>query len=633
MSQRNGLSRRTFLKWAAFAAVGTAIQACAPQATPIPPTPIKVSVGPGIQEPTKAAAAPAAPAATPVPPTVAPTTAPPAAPAAAEKPFVLNGVTLPFKRSQALVNQQVNFTVWGSFNPFIPNGHQYQNGHAQFVVEFDWYTIYSAGEFRPWRIDSFKYADNFQTLTMNIKKGITWNDGKPFTAQDYAFTINMLVKDKTLEAGELTRDREFIKEATAVDDYTLVIKTTEPKPRLHMAFYCKLTVGPYIVPKHIWEGKDPKTFKNNPPVWTGPYMLETEYKDNMVVVWKKNPNYWNKAQYNPVPDYVVYRSTPAAEQNAADIKANLIDIGGMDYKTFLDLKAKGELPDHNVFPWLDPCPRGLWFNCAKGPDISKPEFRRAMSMLCNRETWGKNIWFPPSIPAKGFWTGYPLWDKYINDAAKKKWGIFDYNPQAAVDLLKSIGYKSEGGKLLRPDGTQVAFETSTRVAPGGFEYLFGQAFVEECKKVGINTELKYYEGTVYSDKVSKGDWDLGFWWLCGASVDPIELYQNYVSSRVMPVGELATRGNQMRLTNPKLDAIVAKLAVTGLDDPAVNQLYQDAFDAWCESPAGVPLVETYYTFGFNSKYWSGMPTPEKLYTDPANWHGPIMFIAFNVKPK
>jgi peptide/nickel transport system substrate-binding protein len=621
------LSRRDFLRTSVMAAIGASLAACA-QGTEAPTPTISISIGPGAEDKTKAATAtpvPVAATATPVPATPKPKVE--------EKPFVLNGVTLPFNRSQALVEQQVNFTIWSSFNFYIPNGSQYQNGTAQYLIEYDWYTVYSVGEFRPWRVEGFEYADNFQTLTMHIKKGITWNDGEPFTAGDYAFTINMLVDDKTLGAGELTRDREFITECYAADDFTLVIKTSEPKPRLHMAFYCKLTMGPVIVPEHIWKDQDPHTFKNMPPVFTGPYMLDKEYMDNKVVVWKRNENYWNKDQYYPVPDYVVYRSTPAAEQNTADIKEGLIDVGGMDYKTYLYLKANGELPDFVQFPWLDPCPRGLWFNCAQEPDIIKPEFRRAMSMLCDRESWAQNIWFPPSVPAKGFWTGYPLWDKYINEDSKKKWGVFDFNPDKAIELLTSIGYTQEGGKLLRPDGTQVSFETSTRVAVGGAEYLFGQAFVDQCKQVGIDTELKFYEGAIYDEKIRKGDWDMGFWWLCGASVDPIELYQNYVSSLAVPIGEDATRGNSMRLNNPRLDAVVAKLTLMTPDDPAALPLYLEAFDAWCESPAGVSLVETYYTFGMGTKYWDNMPTQDNLYTDPANWHGPIMFIAFNVKPK
>jgi len=621
------LSRRNFLRLSVMTAMGAALSACGQAAaTPAPTPTIKVSIGPGAEDKTKAETPTTAP-------TTAPTNTPVPKPKVEEAPFVLNGVTLPFNRSQALVEQQVNFTIWGSFNPFIPNGHQYQNGHAQYAVEYDWYTIYSVGEFRPWRVEGFEYEDDYQTMKLYIKKNITWSDGEPFTANDYVFTINMLVNDKTLSAGELTRDRDFITETYAQDDFTLVIKTSEPKPRLHQAFYCKLVVGVYVVPQHIWESQDPQTFKNAPPVWTGPYVLDTEYPDNKVVVWKRSENYWNQDQYYPVPDYVVYRSTPAAEQNTEDIKQGLIDVGGMDYKTYLYLKANGELPDFVQYPWLDPCPRGLWFNCAKEPDIIKPEFRRAMSMLCDRESWAANIWFPPSLPAKGFWTGYPLWDKYINEESKAKWGVFEYNPDKAVELLTSVGYKKEGDQLLREDGSQVSFETSTRVAVGGYEYLFAQAFVEECKKIGIATELKFYEGAIYDDKLRKGDWDMGFWWLCGASVDPIELYQNYVCDRAVPIGEEATRGNTMRLCFPRLDAIVEQLQVITPEDPKALPLYLDAFDAWCESPAGVSLVETYYTFGMGTKYWDNMPTQDNLYTDPANWHGPIMFVAFNVRSK
>ncbi len=98
--------------------------------------------------------------------------------------------------------------------------------------------------------------------------------------------------------------------------------------------------------------------------------------------------------------------------------------------------------------YVDPCPRAAWFN-ETNKYLEAPEFRRAMSMLMNREKWGANIWSPPSKPAQGLWADYRNLDKYINQEAKDTWGTLEYNPDKALELLESIGYTQEGGKLIR----------------------------------------------------------------------------------------------------------------------------------------------------------------------------------------
>lgn len=116
---------------------------------------------------------------------------------------------------------------------------------------------------------------------------------------------------------------------------------------------------------------------------------------------------------------MVYRSGPGAEQQLAEIKSNNMDIFGMDYKLYTE-KHDTEIPQINVVAYVDPCPRGAFFNTAKAP-FDKPEFRRAMSMLMNRQKWADNIWIPPSKPATAFWADYRNLDPFINTESSTTW--------------------------------------------------------------------------------------------------------------------------------------------------------------------------------------------------------------------
>jgi len=254
-----------------------------------------------------------------------------------------------------------------------------------------------------------------------------------------------------------------------------------------------------------------------------------------------------------------------------------------------------------------------------------------MSMLMNREKWGANIWNPPSIPAKGLWAMYKNLDKFINEEAKETWGTLKYDPDAALALLESIGYSKQGDMLMGPDGTQVKLAVTTPSGVGGGEYLMGQDFTEELKLFGVDATFEYQP--TFWDNESAGAYEIGFWWFCGATVDPTELYGGYTCERVMPVGELATQGNSMRYCNEEFDATLLELNALDPDNPDAMPLYMKMFDLWMQDPPGVPLIETYYTVSYNTTYWDGMPSNENLYTVPFNWWGQIIEVYFNTTAK
>jgi peptide/nickel transport system substrate-binding protein len=265
----------------------------------------------------------------------------------------------------------------------------------------------------------------------------------------------------------------------------VVIEMTEPRPRQHLRLWCTIVSGIYIYPEHIWANVDPYTYKNNPPVWTGPYELHKVYPDNKVIVWVRNEDYWGKSLGNfPAAKYAIYRTGPTGDQALSEVRDNLTDISGLSYDQYQANKA--DLSQISQVLYVDPCPRGVWFNAGKAPHLTQPEFRRAMSMLMNRQKWADNIWSPPSKPAEGLWAEYSILDPYINEEAKATWRTLEYDPEAALMLLASIGYVQVGKKLLGPDGQQVSLAVTTPVGIGGREYLMGQDFTEELQAVGID---------------------------------------------------------------------------------------------------------------------------------------------------
>lgn len=544
--------------------------------------------------------------------------------------FVLNGVTLPFARSEAMVFDQGNFGIFDSFNLFVPNGNEFAAGLRQVCVEYFWYVNYSTGEIIPRLAESYSYSPDYKTLTIKLNPKAKWNDGVPFTAEDAAFTFSMRKAD-TKALGN-PDSGNVIDSVVAKDAHTLVYNFNSPQPRFYQKFYCRVCYASSsvsVVPKHIWEKVDPKIFKDDPPVHTGPYMLWKTYPQQKLYVWIRNENYWNKDKMFPAPKYLIYRTGPSSDAQFAEIKAGTTDNFGIDYQVYQDKKT--QLPNVNFLTYNDPNPRAIWFNKGKAP-FNIPEFARALAMTMNRPKWAANIWVPPSKPSNGLWADYRTLDRYINEEAKRKWKTFEYNPQEALRLLATIGYKKSGSVLKDPSGKPVAFTVSTPGKPGDKEYLIAQAWVDELKDIGIDATLASYESSAFSNKQNVGDWDVGVYWWQATTLDPIELYGEVTGDKAMPIGERATKGNVVRYNNKEFTDVVNRLNQITAEAPEAMALYQKAFDIWMQDPPGIPVIDTVYSQGFSTMYWRNMPSQSNLYTIPFSHWGQILLVPFNVKP-
>jgi len=549
--------------------------------------------------------------------------------AAADEPFELNGVTLPFPRSQAMVMDRYNQTIFDSFNPFIPNGVAYDSGFYFASVEYLWYLNTATGEIVPWLAESYEYNDDFTTLTLTLREGVTWNDGEPFTADDVVFTANLLKSDPTLFGPG---DVRFWDNVYAADDQTVMIEMSQPRPRQHNLFIIKVgNSGFLVVPEHIWADEDPHTFKNFPPVTTGPYMLDRAYEEQKLFVWQRNENYWNRDAYYPEPQYVIYRvgTQDRPEVQLAEAKANKMDMMRMQWDNYVQIQD--EITHFNNVNYLDPCPRGAWFNAAQ-PHVEHPEFRRALSMLMNREKWAQNLWAPASRPAKAFWADYQHMEPFVNYEANDKWGVLNFDPEGALALMAELGYTQDGDTLLDPNGEPVTLEVTTPVGPGGREYTMAQDFVAELQAIGIDASLKHLESGVFFNNVDSGDFQIGFWWLCGAFLDPLELFEAFTCDNVTPVGEVAAQGNEMRVCDPEMDEVLAQLGQVAPDDPAAAELYMEAYDLFMQNLPGTPLIETIYSTFHNTTYWDGMLSEDNVYTVPLYHWAQILFVFLNVTP-
>ena len=69
----------------------------------------------------------------------------------------------------------------------------------QATQEALFYLNYETGELMPWLASGYSFNEDNSVLTINIRDGVKWADGTAFTANDVAFTIEMLQANEELQ--------------------------------------------------------------------------------------------------------------------------------------------------------------------------------------------------------------------------------------------------------------------------------------------------------------------------------------------------------------------------------------------------------------------------------------------------
>src|SRR5260221_1247705 len=111
----------------------------------------------------------------------------------------------------------------------------------------------------------YQWSDGGRPLTLTIRKGGKFRDGKPMTARDVAFSFNLLKNNPSLAPSS---PPPVPLSATAPNPTTAVLTFKQPE-------YANLFQigGMYIVPQHTWpKNSAPATFADPEPVGTGPHL-------------------------------------------------------------------------------------------------------------------------------------------------------------------------------------------------------------------------------------------------------------------------------------------------------------------------------------------------------------------------
>jgi peptide/nickel transport system substrate-binding protein len=167
------------------------------------------------------------------------------------------------------------------FNPFSPNDNDVANGMVYEPLYY--FDTVDSKQVNPWLATSYTWNATGTALTLQLRHGVTWTDGKAFTSADVAFTFQQMVTEPTpFNQYDLP-----ITGATANGQYSVTL--TFSKPVYSDLYYIIGKVD--ILPEHIWKSVgNPATFLDSAPVGTGAF--EVSSVSSQVMTMTANPHYY-----------------------------------------------------------------------------------------------------------------------------------------------------------------------------------------------------------------------------------------------------------------------------------------------------------------------------------------------------
>ncbi len=359
--------------------------------------------------------------------------------------------------------------------------------------------------------ESWAWSADRTRLTFKLRDGVTWHDGKPFTAADVKCTFDLVTgkaKDRlrlNARAGWYTNMAEVTTNGAL--EATLVLH--RPQPSMLAMVASGYTP---IYPCHV-----PPAKMRTDPIGTGPFMLK-EFKRNESILLVKNPNYWKKGRpYLDAIEFQIITNRSTAMLSFVSGKADMTFPYEMTIPIVRDIKS--QMPTAVCEVVTTNASTNLLVNQKAAP-FDNPEIRRAVALTLDRSDFvrimseGQNRVGGALLPMpEGVW-GLP---KDILET------IPGYGPDIigsrtqAQAIMKKLGYG--------PDNT-VKIKVSTRNI-GGYRDA-AVILIDQLKHAYIEAELEVIDTAIWHAKVAKRDFQIGLNVTGSGLDDPDQqFYENY----------------------------------------------------------------------------------------------------------
>ncbi|PWU58560.1 peptide ABC transporter substrate-binding protein [Micromonospora globispora] len=484
-------------------------------------------------------------------------------------------------------------------NPFLTTSAAASLGYRWQIFEplMMWNPVKPAEPFKPWLATKAEWAPDYASVKVTIRDNATWSDGQKLTAEDVAFTYNLVKKYPALnDQGVPYTD------ATASGN-EVTIKMASPQ----FVNQQKVLWRVPIVPKHIWEKiSDPTTDPVKQPVGSGPYTLKS-FTPATTTLTVRDKGYWQDLPKVKELRFTSYTDNSAQTTALANGESEWSFVFIPNYQAVFVAKDQAH---HKV--WAPPVLgiHGLYLNTTKKP-FDDPTLRRAMNMVIDREdifTTAEAGYFHPLVKSV---TGLPspAGDSFI--APEFKGQEHKVDVEGAKALLTGAGYKLDGNTLKDKTGKAVTLKLTD---PAGWsDYQTSLEIVKDnLSKIGIAATIDKANQDAWFRNVEQGNFDATFRWTEGGAT-PYDIYRTVMDGRQLkPIGTASPAGNFGRFNNQQATEAL-KAYANATDEAARTAAMTTLQKVFVDQMPMIPVGADNIGGAYSTKNWTGWPDDSSPY--------------------
>src|SRR4051794_26223842 len=473
----------------------------------------------------------------------------------------------------------------------------------------------------PWLAQTWKWSNGGKTLTLNIRPGVKWSDGKTLTATDVAYSLTAGKQNKVMDLIGFTKPDSNVVSVSAKGSYKVVIN-------LHTVdsqFIPATLNGQIVVPRHIWSKvADPSTFTNPKPVGSGPFNKVSKF-DTQDYVLGENTSYWLKG----APRIGCLEYVQAASNDAA---LALIQSGQVDWThnfvpNVASAYVKKDKQHFHAFYSTTAYPISLVFDDTQYP-YSLVQFRKALSLAIDRDTVSKlgEYGYAPPTDALGLNGMFPTWYTPAIKAAAK--AAATYNPSKAKQMLQGAGFTYKGSQLIDPKGNPVTLDI--HVISGWSDWVASNQIITKnlsaigiSSKVALEPDWNSWQPNAMSTK------NPSLLWQGASQGSPYGFFLSNVSQALFtPSGQDASAtGNWAHFQDPAATAALNHWR-SSLDPKAQHADFVKLANIFLKDQPIVPLFIGPRWSTYSTKYFHGFTSPTHYYADPIFTQAPDNVLNF-----
>lgn len=454
----------------------------------------------------------------------------------------------------------------------------------------------------PWLAESWTSVTGDMEWTFRLRDGLKFQDGKPLTADDVAFSYEYIAANKPGFYSSLV---DVLAGAQVVDERSVRISLKAP----YAPFLNGIAATTPVLPKHIWSTvTDPAKFTDKSAyVGSGAYRLAEMNEAEGSFLFEANDSFFlgkpyvGRIEFIPVGDELV--ALKAGNIDMANPSANPSATMGVPNEVLSYFKAD---PKYAILQGPGEVAAALHFNLSHGAPYDNVSFRQAVVYAVDRQDLVKRVLGGNGdVGSAGFLSpGNPFANKNVESYA--------YDPQRAKSLLDEAGYKEQDGQRRLPDGSPLGItlllaSSNTSTA----ELLRSQLAV-----VGVKVDFKPVDPATAMQLQTAGNYDVSLVTYGGLGSDPDFLRQTYDSPAAAKFWwkawgysnpELTRLGKeQMQATdeNKRRELVNEMQVIVATDVPLMPLFYPTrfviyvpaVFDDWYFTPLWKPLPTNKHAF-------------------------------------